>query len=318
MASSFDNAGNLYVANYGDRTIRKFSSSGTDLGVFASTGLVNPRDLVVVGSDTTPPDTTITAGPSGTITTRDASFTWTGTDDVTPVGSLVYAYRLDPLESTFSSFGSATTKTYSGLANGTYTFYVKARDQAGNEDLTPASQAFTVNVRQVTALDPAKVWVGHGRPAPWIKFDLQVKVFVDNTLVGSGQVNSVSPGLGTGYFLAKLTSIPLTLTSGPVDVPPGSTLKVSVLVRNACTGSSRSSGTARLWYDGKEVDTGFKHDTASRFGATIAGVTSEYFLRSGFVLSTTAGTSHISIDAAVGAQCGPFVPFGTAWSITLP
>jgi len=275
------------------------------------------RDLVVAKPDTTAPDTTITGGPSGTITTRDASFTWTGTDNVTPVGGLLYAFRLDPLEGGFPVFGSATSKTYTGLADGTYTFYVKAKDQAGNEDLTPASQAFTVNVRQVTALDPAEVWVGLGRPALGIKFDLQANVLVDNTLVGSGQVNGVAGGLGTGYFGAKLTSIPLTLISGPVDVPAGSALKLSVLVRNACTESRKSSGTARLWYDGKEVDSGLKHDTASRFGATITSVNSEYFLRSGFALSTTAGTSHISMDAAVGAQCGPLVPFGT-WSVTLP
>ena len=37
-----------------------------------------------------------------------------------------------------------TTKSYSNLANGNYTFHVKARDQAGNEDTTPATRTFTV------------------------------------------------------------------------------------------------------------------------------------------------------------------------------
>lgn len=90
-----------------------------------------------------------------------------------------------------------------------------------------------------------------------------------------------------------------------------------MLVRNACTESRKSSGRARLWYDGKDVDSGLRHDTASRVGVSIAGVDSDYFLRTGFALSTTPGTSHTSVDADVGAQCGPFVPFGT-WSITLP
>ncbi|HEY7477535.1 MAG TPA: triple tyrosine motif-containing protein, partial [Actinomycetota bacterium] len=96
-------------------------------------------------ADTSPPETTITEGPSGTITTGIASFTWTGADDVTPVGGLEYAYRLDPIEATFSAFGSATAWGYSGLGSGIYTFHVKARDAAGNEDPTPASQAFTVD-----------------------------------------------------------------------------------------------------------------------------------------------------------------------------
>ena len=100
--------------------------------------------LVPASSDTTPPDTTITGGPSSTITTGSASFTWTGTDNVTPVAGLVYAYRLDPIEPSFSAFGSATTKSYTTLPNGTYTFHVKARDAAGNEDLSPATRTFTV------------------------------------------------------------------------------------------------------------------------------------------------------------------------------
>jgi hypothetical protein len=99
-----------------------------------------------VNVDSTPPDTTITSGPSGTVGTSSASFAWTGTDDVTPEASLVYAFRLDPVEATFSDFGTATSKTYTGLANGTYTFLVKARDEAGNEDPTPASQSFTVSL----------------------------------------------------------------------------------------------------------------------------------------------------------------------------
>jgi streptogramin lyase len=38
--------GNLYVTNGGNNTVHKFSPTGTDLGVFASTGLDVPLDLV--------------------------------------------------------------------------------------------------------------------------------------------------------------------------------------------------------------------------------------------------------------------------------
>ncbi|MBM4262276.1 MAG: M6 family metalloprotease domain-containing protein [Deltaproteobacteria bacterium] len=97
-------------------------------------------------SDTTAPDTNITAGPSGTITANSATFGWSGSDNATTTGNLVYAYRLDPIEPNFSAFGAATSRAYSNLPNGNYTFVVKARDQAGNEDTTPATHAFTVNV----------------------------------------------------------------------------------------------------------------------------------------------------------------------------
>ena len=42
---AFDSVGNLYVANAGNNTIREFSSTGNDLGNFASSGLHFPRPL---------------------------------------------------------------------------------------------------------------------------------------------------------------------------------------------------------------------------------------------------------------------------------
>ncbi|HXH07940.1 MAG TPA: S8 family serine peptidase [Vicinamibacterales bacterium] len=102
--------------------------------------------LVPAPPDTTRPDTSITSGPDGTIDTGTATFTWTGTDDVTPADGLVYAYRLEPLEAGFSAFGPATSRTYTGLVNGAYTFHVKSRDSSGNEDASPATRTFAVNI----------------------------------------------------------------------------------------------------------------------------------------------------------------------------
>ena len=118
--------------------------------------------------DITTPDTSITSGPTGTIAVNSATFSWTGSDNVTPAASLVYAYRLDPIEPSFSAFGGATSKSYTNLASGNYTFYVKARDQAGNEDVTPASQGFTVNVPvpasiHVTSPNGGESWKSNSR-----------------------------------------------------------------------------------------------------------------------------------------------------------
>jgi hypothetical protein len=118
-----------------------------DLGVVAESNEANNCGAASVTpvAVTIAPDTTITGGPTGTIAMGTATFTWTGTDDVTPPASLVYAYRLDPIEPSFSAFGSVTTRNYANLPNGSYTFQVKARDQAGNEDPSPATRAFTVD-----------------------------------------------------------------------------------------------------------------------------------------------------------------------------
>jgi sugar lactone lactonase YvrE len=44
---TFDNAGNLYVANFYTSSIRKFSPNGTDLGTFASLGFMEPLGIVL-------------------------------------------------------------------------------------------------------------------------------------------------------------------------------------------------------------------------------------------------------------------------------
>ena len=106
------------------------------------------------GEDNTPPDTQITSGPSGTIAETSVTFQWTGSDDMTPTDQLQYSYKLEPLETSWSSWTTATSKTYTGLSAGDYTFYVRARDQAGNVDPSPATRSFTVSPEA----PPSGVW----------------------------------------------------------------------------------------------------------------------------------------------------------------
>jgi hypothetical protein len=106
-------------------------------------GNQNPTiHIVLAEPDLEPPDTSITSGPSGTITVNNATFTWTGTDNLTPTLNLVYAYRLDPIEPGFSAF--CDDEVLHDLPNGSYTFFVAAKDAVGNEDQTADSRSFTV------------------------------------------------------------------------------------------------------------------------------------------------------------------------------
>jgi hypothetical protein len=95
-------------------------------------------------SDMTPPQTVITVAPSENVTSGEVTFEWTGSDDTTPTDKLTYSYYLEGHDYGYSSFTADTSKTYTNLPDGTYTFYVKAHDEADNVDLTPASVKFTV------------------------------------------------------------------------------------------------------------------------------------------------------------------------------
>jgi Right handed beta helix region/Bacterial TSP3 repeat len=86
-------------------------------------------------TDTTPPDTTISSGSSGTTTSTAASFSFSATES----GS-TFQCKLDS-----GTWGSCTSpKAYSGLAVGAHAFSVKATDAAGNADATPATNNWTV------------------------------------------------------------------------------------------------------------------------------------------------------------------------------
>lgn len=119
-------------------------NSATDLATIAHktfwysiTGDPNP--------DLLPPDTTITGSidEGAVVTSLPLVFTWTGSDDVTPVDRLVYAWRID--QGAWSPFALDITHTFTTLADGDHLFEVKARDLTGKEDPTPAFRHFHVD-----------------------------------------------------------------------------------------------------------------------------------------------------------------------------
>src|SRR3989442_4440516 len=86
--------------------------------------------------DTTAPDTSITASPTNPSNQTGPSFSFTATE-----GGSTFQCELDG-----AGFSACTSpKSYSGLAEGSHTFKVKATDPAGNTDSTPASYTWTVD-----------------------------------------------------------------------------------------------------------------------------------------------------------------------------
>ncbi|HET6659007.1 MAG TPA: hypothetical protein VFH16_03730, partial [Rubrobacter sp.] len=87
--------------------------------------------------DTTPPETTIDSGPSGSVSGTTATFEFTSSEQ----GS---AFQCQLLGLEPAPTGCNSPKSYSGLTAGTqYTFSVWATDASGNTDATPATRTFT-------------------------------------------------------------------------------------------------------------------------------------------------------------------------------
>jgi hypothetical protein len=174
--------------------------------------------------------------------------------------------------------------------------------------LSPFIVAQQVGV-PLTSLGPVRIWVGlKNSDDVGIRFDLRAEARRNGTqLVGSGELASV-PGGSSGFNNAKLNAITLTPVGG-AGFQSGDMLSITVYVRNACSGSGKNSGGARLWFNDSAAN--------SRFDATI-GSPATYFLRDGFSLATTPGPGpKKTVDVAAGAKCSPYKTFGT-WSTTLP
>ena len=88
--------------------------------------------------DTAAPDTTIDSYPNNPTNSTSATFTFSASES-----GCEFSYRLDG--GVWSGYSTGATRSYSGLSEGTHTFEVKARDEVGNEDLTPASYTWVID-----------------------------------------------------------------------------------------------------------------------------------------------------------------------------
>jgi Subtilase family len=91
------------------------------------------------------PNTFIDSGPEGPTNDDTPSYGWSGNDNLTTGGDLLYSWRLNNGKwSTYSGATSVTLGGADGLDDGSYSFRVRARDEAGNVDEIPAERSFTV------------------------------------------------------------------------------------------------------------------------------------------------------------------------------
>jgi hypothetical protein len=101
-----------------------------------TTGTTTWTATTTAAPDSTPPDTTLTGGPTGLIRDDSASFSFTS-----PEAGVTFQCRLDR-----AAFTACTSPRAAGpLPDGPHRFEVAALDESGNADPTPAAASFTVD-----------------------------------------------------------------------------------------------------------------------------------------------------------------------------
>ena len=225
----------------------------------ASPYRASDHDPVIVGLfiDTTEPDTIINSTPSDPTTSTSATFTFHGTDDVTPADSLTF--ECDLRRRGLRILLQRAVLPDAGF--GSHTFQVRAIDAVGNTDTTPASFTWTieppdtstptVTIDEATGQDdPTDV-----RPVNFtVVFSEDVIDFGDGdvSLSGTaGATTAVVTGEGTTYNVAVsgMTgdgTVIATVEAGAATDAAGNTSAASTSIDNTVTFIVNGAPTASV------------------------------------------------------------------------
>ena len=160
-----------------------------------------------VSVDMTPPDSTITSGPSGTTSNASATFEFSPTE---PDSDLECA-----LDGT--AFNSCTSpKDYADLSAGFHTFEVRATDAAGNTDPTPAKRTWTVDTTGPVVQPPTHNFVENDNLGPsTVPVKLAWSATDDSSVVAYQLQQSTNGGAYQGVTLPSGTATAITRSLTP-------------------------------------------------------------------------------------------------------
>ena len=199
-----DGDGSLDLAGFGG-----FWGTGLAVMLGAKAGETHPAQ------DVTPPETTITGGPSGPSYSRSATFSFAADEP----GS-TFACSID------NAFATPCTSptTYDALSQGTHSFSVTATDQASNRDPSPATSTFTVtpsaDVSVSLSASPTTVKKGTGLTWSSIVYNsgpdaAQSVTFTQDVPAGlSGVVATRSDGTSCSVTTTTVSCLRPTLAPG--------------------------------------------------------------------------------------------------------
>ncbi len=196
---------------------------------------------VINGVDTQPPGTPTLISPvSDTITTtRDIVFAWNVPGDsgagvqgyqVTLAGTLYYTYPTDYATSYTSSvvYSPTTHLTLTQMADGVYTWTVRAFDQVGNTGAVAASRALTVGIPILHVAKQATPTV----PVAGVPFTYALTVSNTGLIAATSVVVTDAVPTGATYITGGVQSGGVVTWSN-VTVPLGSSSQVMFSV-SAC------------------------------------------------------------------------------------
>lgn len=213
--------------------------------------------------DATPPATTIDSQPANPSSEANPSFTFNG-DDGSGSGVARFECSLDG-----AAFGTCTSpQSYSGLPDGPHSFEVRAVDNAGNADASPAAAAWTIDTTGPEAMiesEPASL-TNNGDPNFTFGGDDTAAGFecsLDGAPFGACTSPRVYDGLEDGPHSFEVEALDAVGNAGPPAAyswTVDSTLPTTAIESQPA--SSSGSGAASFEFSGGDANgsgvTGFE------------------------------------------------------------
>ncbi|MFT3830525.1 MAG: Ig-like domain-containing protein [Opitutaceae bacterium] len=270
-----------------------------DGAVASTSGLTTVGDAALatfaVSMDTTAPETTLTSTPAALSSSATASFTFIGSD-AAGSGLAGYEARLDG-----AVYSPATSPlSITGLNDGPHTFQVRALDNAGNADLTPATHTWTIDTTAPSV--PTIGSVTSAGVSGTAEAGSTVRIYDGASLLGtaiadvSGNWSLTLPLPDGSYTLTATATDPVGNTGSTssahtyaIDSIAPDTPVVAAASAATVTGAAEPGSTVRVFIDGSLAG------TAAADGAT--GVWS-YVLPAPLADGSTHRFCAVAIDAA--------------------
>jgi hypothetical protein len=193
-----------------------------------NTASTSSDNTVTYIPDSTPPNTTIDSHPANPTNSVNAAFTFSGTDNFTPPGSLTFECQLDG--GGFTACASA--QNYNALSDGSHTFQVRAIDAVGNGDPTPDSFTWTVDTTAPTVV------MSSGASDPTNTSPIPVTVTFSESVADFIAADIVPVNGGVGNFAGSGASYTFDLT------PSGQGLVTANIAASVATDSAGNANTA--------------------------------------------------------------------------
>lgn len=190
----------------GTSNLTLFNVSVSDEGGNETDVDITHGSIIVDGSA---PVITFSGVPGPEIHYQDVTFRWNVTDDVSSPEHITFSYMLFNHSTQWTPWNSLNETEFTALLSGTYTFMLKARDEAGN--IGYANHSFSVtdtippSITNITISPPSQTRHGSVNISCTITDDFGV---AEATVTVGMVTHSLIHGNGTTYYFNQTYDVP--------------------------------------------------------------------------------------------------------------